>query len=93
MDVDGYVEFLKSQGLSVKGIATRKSKANDIGKITGKDLDIIVADDELMYQTILLLQGVDDSAHTPRQNALRKYYTFINGREFPRICEYERKRK
>lgn len=64
MDVDGYVEFLKSQGLSVKGIATRKSKANDIEKITGKDLDIIVADDELMYQTILLLQGVDDSAHT-----------------------------
>ena len=85
MDEEGYVRFLESQGLSTNGINTRKSKA--------KDLDVIVSDDEEMYKAIIKLQKVDDPAHTPRQNALRKYYKFRNGKEFPRIVDYERTRK
>ncbi len=93
MDEEGYVRFLESQGLSANGINTRKSKANDVMDIIGKDLDVIVADDEEMYKAIIELQKVDDPAHTPRQNALRKYYAFRNGKEFPRVADYERTRK
>ena len=50
MDEEGYVRFLESQGLSANGINTRKSKANDVMSIIGKDLDVIVADDEEMYK-------------------------------------------
>lgn len=93
MDEEGYVRFLESQGLSPNGINTRKSKANDVMNIIGKDLDVIVSDDEEMYKAIIKLQKVDNPAHTPRQNALRKYYKFRNGKEFPRIVDYERIRK
>ena len=93
MDEEGYVRFLESQGLSPNGINTRKSKANDVMNIIGKDLDVIVSDDEEMYKAIIKLQKVDDPAHTPRQNALRKYYKIRNGKEFPRIVDYERTRK
>ena len=92
MDEEGYTRFLESQGLSANGINTRKSKAKDVIKIIGKDLDIIVADDEEMYHAILELEQIDDPAHKPRQNALRKYYTFRNGRDFPRIADYEKTR-
>lgn len=93
LDEEGFVKFLESQGLSTNGINTRKSKAKDVIDIIGKDLDIIVADDEVMYQAILELQKNDNPAHTPRQNALRKYYAFRNNKEFPRISEYENTRK
>ena len=93
LDEEGFVKFLEIQGLSTNGINTRKSRAKDVVDIIGKDLDIIVADDETMYQAILELQKVDNPAHTPRQNALRKYYTFRNSKEFPRISEYEKTRK
>lgn len=93
LDEEGFVKFLESQGLSTNGINTRKSRAKDVLDIIGKDLDLIVADDEMMYQAILELQKVDNPALTPRQNALRKYYTFRNSKEFPRISEYEKTRK
>ena len=66
MDEEGYVRFLESQGLSPNGINTRKSKANDVMNIIGKDLDVIVSDDEEIYKAILKLQKVDHPAHTPR---------------------------
>ena len=93
MDEEGYAKFLESQGLSANGINTRKSKVKDVIKIIGKDLDEIVADDEEMYRAILVLEEIDDPAHKPRQNALRKYYTFRNGQDFPRIADYEKTRK
>lgn len=93
MNEEGYVKFLEGQKLSPAGIATRKRMAKEVMEITKQSLDEIVADDELMYQTIKVLQKIDDPAHTPRQNALRKYYTFKNGKEFPRIVEYERNRQ
>lgn len=90
MNEDGYVNFLRGQGLSVNGIATRKNMAKAAENIIGKSLDEIVADDREMHQAILRLQEIDNPAHTPRQNALRKYYTFKNGREFPRVADYEK---
>jgi hypothetical protein len=92
LDEEGYVRFLENQGLSMNGINTRKSKAREVMEITGKDLDVIVSDDEEMYKAIIELQKIDNPSHTPRQNALRKYYTYKNGREFPRVADYERTR-
>lgn len=92
MNEEGYVRFLEGQGLSQNGINTRKSMAYRVMEIIGKDLDDIVADDETMYKAIIELQKIDNPAHTPRQNALRKYYAFKNGKEFPRISDYEKTR-
>lgn len=93
MDEEGFVRFLERQGLAQNGINTRKNLANKIIEIIGKDLDDIVADDESMYNTIMVLQNIDNPAHKPRQNALRKYYAFKNGKEFPRIKTYENERE
>ncbi len=93
MDEEGFVRFLERQGLAQNGINTRKNLANKIIEIIGKDLDDIVADDESMYNAIMVLQNIDNPAHKPRQNALRKYYAFKNGKEFPRIKTYENERE
>ncbi len=85
MDIDGFVSFLESQRLSPAGIATRKRMLKDASDYIGKSLDEVVANDREMYCALIKLQEVDNPAHTPRQNALRKYYTFINGKEFPRL--------
>ena len=42
-----------------------------------------------MYIAIMVLQNIDNPAHKPRQNALRKYYAFKNGKDFPRVKVYE----
>lgn len=93
MDEEGFVRFLERQGLAQNGINTRKNLANKIIEIIGKDLDDIVADNESMYNAIMVLQNIDNPAHKPRQNALRKYYAFKNGKEFPRIKTYENERE
>lgn len=93
MDEEGFVRFLERQELAQNGINTRKNLANKIIEIIGKDLDDIVADDESMYNAIMVLQNIDNPAHKPRQNALRKYYAFKNGKEFPRIKTYENERE
>lgn len=89
MDIDGYVKFLESQNLSSAGIATRKRWLNIAEEYLGKSVDAIVADDNEMYKALIKLQEVDNLAHAPRQNALRKYYLFKNGKEFPRLNRFK----
>lgn len=89
MDVNGYVKFLEGQRLSPAGIATRKNKLSEAQEYIGKDLDAVVSGDDEMYDALIKLQEIDDPAHAPRQNALRKYYTFKNGKEFPRLNQYK----
>ena len=88
MDIDGYVRFLEGQRLSPAGIATRKTKLYDAEDYIGKPVDEVVANDKEMYQALIKLQEIDNPAHTPRQNALRKYYAFKNGKEFPRLNKF-----
>ncbi len=88
MDIDGYVRFLEGQRLSPAGIATRKTKLYDAEDYIGKSVDEVVANDKEMYQALIKLQEIDNPAHTPRQNALRKYYAFKNGKEFPRLNKF-----
>jgi len=51
-------------------------------KILGKSLDAVVIDDDTMYESLLELQQHEDPAHNPMQNTVRKYYKFINDKEF-----------
>ena len=91
MDIDGYVKFLEDQNLSKNGIATRKRMLQETYSYIGKNLDEVVSNDNEMYYALIKLQDIDNRAHTPRQNALRKYYIFKNNKEFPRLKNYRPK--
>jgi hypothetical protein len=75
---------------SKNGVAFRLSKARKAFKLLGISLDTIVADDDLMYDSLMKLKPMENPAHNPLQNALRKYYIFKNNCEFPRLSEYRR---
>ena len=75
---------------SKKAVATRMSKARKAEEILGNDLDAFVTDDNVMYDSLIALKPHEDPAHTPLQNVLRKYYKFINGKEFPQLRYYIR---
>ena len=80
---------------SNKAILSRIVKANKAETILREinaniTLDEIVANDDLMYDALVALQAYEDPNHNPMQNALRKYYKFRNGREFPRLRNYKR---
>mgnify|MGYP001024231065 FL=1 len=53
-------------------------------------MDSIVADDDKMYDSLVELQKHEDPKHNPMQNAVRKYYIFKNGKEFPQLRYYKR---
>ncbi len=75
---------------SLKAVASRMSKARRAAEILGKKLDIVVADDDLMYDSLTVLRSHEDPSHAPLSNALRKYYKFINGKEFLQLRYYHR---
>lgn len=75
------------------GVATRLTKARNAETILETNLDTIVADDDLMFNALVRLQDHDDPRKNPMQNALRHYYTFCNGREFPLKKEYAQRRE
>ena len=56
---------------------SRISKAKAAEKILKLELDQIVSNDNLMYDSLIILSQNEDPAHTPMQNAVRKYYKFI----------------
>lgn len=80
--------FLEKSINSEKAIRSRISKARKAEQILNQPLDEIVTDDDLMYKSLVILSQHEDPAHAPMQNALRKYYKFINKREFPRMKNY-----
>ena len=73
---------------SKKAVASRMVKARKAEEILGKDLDTVVSNDDTMYESLINLQSHEDPAHTPMQNAVRKYYKFTHKREFPRLKNY-----
>lgn len=89
MDIEGYVKFLEQQQLSSAGIETRKRMLQNAYDYLKKSLDEVVADDKEMYTALIKLQEIDNPKHAPRQNALRKYYAFKNGKEFPRLNNFQ----
>jgi len=75
---------------SSKAVASRMAKARKAETILEKTLDAVVSNDDVMYDSLMALKSHEDPAHTPMQNAVRKYYKFINGKEFPQLRYYKR---
>lgn len=75
----------------VKAVGSRVSKALFVERQLGVNLDRIVKNDEEMYELLISIQEkLDDKKyHNVHQNAVRKYYLFVNGKEFPRLKQYE----
>ena len=73
---------------SEKAVISRIAKARKAESILGKSLDTVVGDDDIMFESLKTLQTYEDPKHNPLQNAVRKYYKFINKKEFPRKNDY-----
>ena len=88
---DGFEEFLRGQKQTGGGILSRLSRANRAEGIVG-NLDAVASDDEKMYKALLLLKEEEQKTgdHNNLQNAVRKYYQYRNGHEFPKLKDYER---
>ncbi|TCZ75381.1 hypothetical protein E0485_17395 [Paenibacillus albiflavus] len=74
-----------------KAVNSRMSKVRKIERDLKVNLDIVVLDDYQMYQTLLRIQREFGDKNGAIQNVLRKYYIFINGREFPSILECKKR--
>ena len=75
---------------SEKAVATRLVKARKAEQVLSMELDDIVSNDNLMFDSLVDLKSKENPSHTPMQNALRKYYKFVNGKEFPRLSSYKK---
>ena len=73
---------------SPKAVKYRMSKARKAEEILRTSLDVVVNDDDRMYEALEELQRHENPKNNPMQNAVRKYYKFKNQREFPRRRDY-----
>ncbi|WP_445613776.1 hypothetical protein [Geobacillus sp. YF-1] len=71
----------------VKAVNSRVARALRVERELNVDLDNIVKDDKAMYNLLLQIQEKlnDKEYHNAYQNAVRKYYLFVNGKEFPKL--------
>ena len=73
---------------SPRAITKRISEGRKAENILKASLDIVVSNDDTMYEALLILRSMEDPAHGPMQNAVRKYYKFVNNKDFPRLKSY-----
>ena len=73
---------------SLKGVQSRLGHARGAEKILGTSLDIVVSDDDKMNEAMMELKKHENPIRAQKQNAVRKYYVFCNGKEFPKIKNY-----
>ena len=71
----------------VKAVNSRVAKALKVEREFNINLDDVVKNDEAMYHLLIQIQEKfnDRLYHNAYQNAVRKYYLFVNGKEFPRL--------
>ena len=81
----GFLEDEERIESKTKAVNSRISKANTAESILGENLDSIVSDDMKMYEALLKIQADPREKSGNIQNALRWYYRFVNGKEFPRL--------
>ena len=84
-----FEEFLSKEITITSKVRTRMSKARAVEKMLGENLDSVVNNDEKMYNALLLINTNMNNKSGAYSNALRKYYLFKNGKEFPRISSYK----
>ena len=89
MDEMFYRKSMEAEGISPNAIATRISKGNKVEEILKVSMDIVVASDDLMYNSLLILKQNENPRNAPLSNSLRKYYLYKNKRDFPRLQNYK----
>lgn len=96
MNQKGFENFLigdKSITSKDKAVRSRVSKALKVEKDFIVNLDDIVKDDDSMYKLLIRIQREMNENNGNYQNAVRKYYMYRNGKEFPRLKDYAAKNK
>ena len=73
-----------------KAVASRIAKALKVERDLRVNLDNIVSDDDKTYELLLKIRENMNEMNGVYQNAVRKYYLFANGKEFPRLNHYEK---
>lgn len=73
------------KNLTSKAIASRVTRARKAESLLRRDLDSIVTDDNTMFEVLIFLREHEDCTHSPMQNALRKYYSFVRNKDFPQL--------
>lgn len=73
-----------------KAVRSRMTKARKVEQYFNVSLDSVVADDNRMLEILLRIKKELNDSNGAISNALRKYYLFANGREFPRLSDYRR---
>jgi hypothetical protein len=73
-----------------KAVRSRMTKARKVEQYFNVSLDSVVADDNKMFDILCRIKKELNDSNGAISNALRKYYLFANGREFPKLSDYRR---
>jgi predicted DNA-binding ribbon-helix-helix protein len=95
MREDQFMKFLEQDTnitSKTKSVNSRMSRARKVEDTFNVNLDNIVNDDEKTYQLLRKLYEMKDISGN-LQNAVRKYYIFVNNKEFPSLATYEKRRR
>ena len=85
-----YLESAVEINSKNKAVRSRISRANMAEEILGQSLDYVVSDDNRMYDALKQINADSRERGGNIQNAVRWYYKFANGKEFPRLNSYRR---
>ena len=88
-EFENYLLADKSITSKEKAVRSRISKGKLIERHFSESLDSIVKDDDKTYNTLLRIKAEIKDQNGTVSNALRKYYTFSNGKPFPVLSEYQ----
>ncbi len=88
-----FMEHAESINSKSKAVRSRISRAYTAEEILGTSLDIIVIDDDRMYDALVKIHNDSRENNGKIQNAVRWYYKFVNKKEFPRLNSYCRSKR
>jgi hypothetical protein len=85
-----FINFLNADPniTSQDNIRGRVRYAKMAEAILGMSLDVVVATDDLMYESLVELRKHENILRGHMQNSVRKYYKLCNGKDFPHLRDY-----
>lgn len=87
-----FLEQAESINSKSKAVRSRISRAYTAEEILRASLDYIVIDDDRMYDALGKIHTDPRENNGKIQNAVRWYYKFVKGKDFPRLNAYKRSR-
>ena len=75
-----------------KAVGSRISKAKCVEEKFDVNLDYVVKDDNKMFDLLMKIKNELSDSNGAKQNAVRKYYTFVNNSVFPSLINYQNKK-